>query len=144
MRHAHPLRLATQQGFTLIESVIALVLLAIASVAIVSLQGSIFSGQSDNKNLEVGVQLMQECAEQILAKRHKTSGTQSTADYLLVANSLCTGLGNFGGFGAPSVTLKDASNATVTTCASATCTATISISNGATTLTAITLRLANY
>lgn len=137
MRHPRPLRFATQRGFTIIESIIALVILAIASVAIVSLQSDIFSGQSDNKSMEVGVQLMQECAEKIL-------GVRRGAGYGGVMSSTCDGLGNINGFGAPSIALNDASGTAITTCASSTCTATISIRKGTTTLTPITLRLVNY
>jgi prepilin-type N-terminal cleavage/methylation domain-containing protein len=139
MKHAHPDRFAGSRGFTLIESIIVLVVMSIAAAAIISLQGNVFFGQSGNKDLEVGVQLMQECAEQVLAVRR-----QSQSAYASVTNSACSGLGNYGGFGVPVVTLRDDSNAIVTTCASTTCTATITIGKGGSNLAPITLRLAKY
>jgi prepilin-type N-terminal cleavage/methylation domain-containing protein len=137
MKHKHPQHLAAHRGFTLIETIIVMVILGIGAAAIVSLQGNIFQGQSGNQNMQVGVQLMQECAEQVLAIR-RNSG------YTAVTTSACSNLGNYGGFGTPSVTLKNDSNASVTACASTTCTATITISNGGPNMTPITLRLANY
>ncbi len=139
MRHVYPQRFAACRGFTLIESIIALVLLGIASISIISLQTTIFNGQSDNKVLEVGTQLMQECAEQVLAMRRNLS-------YTSVTTSACNGLGNYGGFGAPILTLINDSGSSVTACtnASATCTATITINKGGPNLTPVVLQLVNY
>lgn len=141
MRHARADRLPGSGGFTLVESIIVLVLLGIAAVAIVSMQGNIFYGQSGNKDLQVGVQLIQECAEQILATRRRAGYTSVTA-------ATCSALGNYGGFGAPSVTLTDGNGASVTFCpsASSTCTAVISISlsAGGASLTPVTLQLTKY
>ena len=61
------------RGFTLVESIIVLVVLGIAAVAMISLQGNIFYSQSSSKDIQVGAQLMQECAEQILAMRRRIS-----------------------------------------------------------------------
>lgn len=55
-------------GFNLVEAIIVLVVLAIASVTIATLTGNIFNSQGSNKDLQVGLQLMQECAEQVLAR----------------------------------------------------------------------------
>ncbi len=73
MKHVHPVRFAASRGFTLVESIIVLVVLGIAAVGIISLQSQIFSGQSDIKNIQIGVQLMQECAEQVLATRRASA-----------------------------------------------------------------------
>lgn len=94
MKHARPDRFAGSRGFTLVESVIVLVLLAIAAVGIISLQSNIFYGQSGNKNIQVGVQLMQECAEQILAIRRAkgygdlslAAGTSAACDLMKLTN----------------------------------------------------------
>jgi prepilin-type N-terminal cleavage/methylation domain-containing protein len=139
MKHARPHRVAVSRGFTLIESIIVLVVLSVAAAAIVTMQGNIFKGQADNKDIQVGAQLMQECAERVLAIRR-----QSNSAYASVTTSACSGLGNFGGFGVPVVTLRDDSNTSVTTCASTTCTATITIGKGGSNLAPITLRLATY
>jgi prepilin-type N-terminal cleavage/methylation domain-containing protein len=145
MRHAHPDRFAAHRGFTLVESIIVMVLLGIAAAGIVSLQGRIFTGQAANKDMQLGVQLMQECAEQILATRRN-----GIHGYIAVNNTACSALGNIGGFGAPSVTLtltgdpNPPNPVTACTSASSTCTATISISKGGSSLTPITLRLVKY
>jgi prepilin-type N-terminal cleavage/methylation domain-containing protein len=141
MRHARPHRFAGSRGFTLVESIIVLVALSIAAATIISMQGNIFFGQSANKDLEVGVQLMQECAEQILATRRQSGYTAvntGTCNVTTITADIP------GGFRAPSVDLKDASDTTIATCASSTCTATISISKGSAKLAAVTLRLVNY
>ena len=70
--------LVSSRGFTLIESIIALVVMAIAAVGIMSLQSSIFFGQAGNHGLEVAVQLAQSCAEKILTSR-RVSGYRSMA-----------------------------------------------------------------
>lgn len=145
MKRTHCARFSGCKGFTLVETIIVMTVLGIAAAAIVSLSGNLFYGQSANRDLAVGVQIMQECAEQILAVRRK-----SQSAYTAVTSSTCSGLGNYGGFGAPSVTLSLAGDPSppspVTACtnASTTCTATISVGKGGSSLTPITLRLSNY
>ena len=141
MRYARPRRFAGARGFTLVESIIALVLVALAAATIVSMQGNIFFGQSGNRDLEVGVQLMQECAEQVLATRRQ-SGYSAVTSSTCNISSITANIPS--GFNAPGVILKDDTNSTVTPCASSTCTVTISVTKGSTTLTAVTLRLVNY
>ncbi len=85
MKHAYSHRFAAHKGFTLVESIIVLVVLGIAAVGIISLQSQIFSGQSGNKDIQVGVQLMQECAEKLLAK-----GRANYADTDLLTSAAAT------------------------------------------------------
>lgn len=63
------------RGFTLVEAIIVLVVLAIASVTIATLTGNIFNSQDNNKDLQVGTELMQACAEQVLATRRLSGYT---------------------------------------------------------------------
>lgn len=133
MNQAGPDRFAAQSGFTLVESIVVLVLLSIAAVGIISLQGNIFYGQSGNKDIQVGVQLMQECAEQILAKRRQSG-------YASVDQNTCTTLGNYGGFGTPSVTVT--SDASAVCPSGGTCKkVVISVSKTGASLTPVTLEL---
>jgi prepilin-type N-terminal cleavage/methylation domain-containing protein len=74
MKRASPDRFASLRGFTLIESVIVLVVLSVAAAVIIKMQGAIFYGQSQNQNLEVGARLMLACAEHILTTRQRQSG----------------------------------------------------------------------
>ena len=69
MRSHQSCRYAASKGFTLVESIMVLVVLAIAAAGIATLSGNIFNSQADNKTLQVGMQLMQECAEHVLATR---------------------------------------------------------------------------
>ena len=62
-----------QRGFTLMESVVALVLLGIVSVAITSLNGNLFLRSDDMRSLQQSSQLLQACVDQVIALR-KTSG----------------------------------------------------------------------
>ncbi len=94
-------------GFTLVESIIVLVVLGIAAVGIISLQSQIFSGQSDIKNIQIGVQLMQECAEQVLATRRGSSGGYAAVTSPSFGTNACGGMTAFGSYSIPSVTLTD-------------------------------------
>lgn len=95
-RKRPPLRHPASRGFTLVESIIVLVVLGIAAVTVATLSGDIFTRQGDNKTLQVGVQLMQECAEQVLATRRA-----SATGYTLTPS--CSNLQGFSGFDAPAV-----------------------------------------
>jgi len=142
MKHARPPAVATQGGFTIIESVIAMVMLAIASVAIIALQRGIFSGQSDGKSMEVGVQLMQECAEKILGVRRGAGG------YAAAITTPCN-TGTLGGF-ASCATVAPLVGAAGTACPGPTIlcsTVTISVSTNSCSgpaMNPVTLILVNY
>ena len=142
MRRARPCIFAHSSGFTLVESIIVLVVLAIAAVAIVSLQGNIFTGQSDNKDLQVGVQLMQECAEQILAIRQKNGYSDSSLTDRSAATSNCSGM-TVTGYSAATVTITSGNSSTTGMAACPTSTGTdcklVSITEGG--LTPVTLML---
>ena len=63
-----------ERGFTLIETVIVLLVLAVAGTAIVALQEKLFTGQATIKSMQVSSRLMMECAEQVLAVRRHAEG----------------------------------------------------------------------
>ena len=142
MRRARPCIVARSSGFTLVESIIVLVVLAIAAVAIVSLQGNIFFGQSGNKDLQVGVQLMQECAEQVLAIRQKNGYSDSSLTDRAAATSNCSGM-TVTGYSAATVTITSGNSSTTGMAACPTSTGTdcklVSITEGG--LTPVTLML---
>lgn len=58
-----------QRGFTLMESVVALLLLSVVSVAITGLNGNLFLRANDMRHLQQGTQLLQACVDQVLAQR---------------------------------------------------------------------------
>lgn len=59
-----------QRGFTLMESVIALLLLSIASLGIIHLNSNLFSRSREMRDWQEGVQIMQACLDQVVAQRH--------------------------------------------------------------------------
>ena len=125
------------QGFTFIETIVVMTLLGIAAVTIIKLQGTVFYGKSDNKDLQVGVMLMQECAEQVIAVRRN-------AGYTAVNTSTCSALGNYGGYTAPIVTVT--ADNTGTACPTGgTCNkVVITLSKDGSKLTPVTLELVDY
>lgn len=131
----------SQGGFTLFETVLVIAILALASFGIAAIQPQVFKTQTTARDEFVGVELVRACAERLLAAR-RNSG------YVTVANGLCNGMGGVGGFASsPTVTLTDANGNAITSCSSATCTATIIIAKSAApaaALTPITLRLTAY
>jgi prepilin-type N-terminal cleavage/methylation domain-containing protein len=92
----------TDEGFTLLEMIIVIVILGIAAAAVVGMVAHVGSRQSENSDLQVGTQLIQECAENIVSQHRRddnffnvTSGTGSPNCYSLTA---------YGGFNTPVVT----------------------------------------
>lgn len=62
-----------QHGFTLMETVVALVLLAIVSVVITSANGNLFFRSTAMQTAQQGTQLLQACMDKLIAIR-KASG----------------------------------------------------------------------
>lgn len=105
------------RGFTLIETLITMIVLSIAAAAIASLSSNILYGQSYNKNIQVGTQLMQECAEHILATRRATSYNNWGTLTLSCPTSIFPALT---GFDAPNVTVTNGDSSSISACPSAT------------------------
>lgn len=100
-----PISYSQVTGFTLIESIIVLGMLSIVAIVIAMLQGNLFKGKSDNKNLQTGVQLMQECAEQVIATRRSIGYNAINSSSF--GNKQCGTLTAFGSYEIPSVTITD-------------------------------------
>jgi len=130
-----------QTGFTLFETIIVIGLLTLVSMGILAMQPQVFKTQTSGRDQYVGLELMKACAERLLAVRRHTG-------FASVTSSLCNGMGGIGDFASnPTVALRDAGNTAITTCSSATCTATITIAKTAgpaAALSAITLQLSAY
>jgi prepilin-type N-terminal cleavage/methylation domain-containing protein len=77
MQH-HPTR--SQQGFTLIETVIVILLLSITSAAIISMNSGLFNNAQNIRSLQSNSQLLQVCAEHVMEKR-RLSGFVDAPNY---------------------------------------------------------------
>ena len=95
------------RGFTLVETIMVLILLAIAGAGIASMQGSILRGQSSVKDLQIGTRLMQECAEQLLAVRRFTIDGYVAITTSNFGSNTCGGVTALSGYTLPSVTFTD-------------------------------------
>lgn len=60
---------APSRGFTLLETVVVIVMVGIAAAAMVMLQGTIFSQRELTRDQQIGTQLQQECAERFVVIR---------------------------------------------------------------------------
>lgn len=74
-----------QYGFTLIETVVSLVLLGIVAVVISSMNGNLFFRSTAMQTAQQGTQLMQACMDKLISAR-KAGG------YSGVTNSACNAL----------------------------------------------------
>jgi len=79
--------LRTQRGFTLIETVIVILLLGIASAAVISLNGGLYKNVQQTRNVQSDTQLLQACAEYVMVSR-RLSGFNSAPNY----DAACEGL----------------------------------------------------
>lgn len=101
-------RFRSSRGFTLMESVIVILVLAIAGTAIVALQGKLFSSQGSVKNMQVGSRLMLECAEHVLAtRRFSQTGIAVINSTNFGANKCANGVAAQTGFTIPTATVTD-------------------------------------
>lgn len=140
-----PARRTPSRGFTLVETLIVITVLGIAAAAIASLNGNLFYGQSSVKSMQVGTQLMQECAEQLLAIRRGSGFSASALADSASATSSCSGI-TLTGYGAPAVTVTSGNSTTANMGACPYSTGTdcklLSISQGG--MTPLSLMLVSY
>lgn len=91
------------RGFTIIESIIVMIVLGAASLGIIAMQGRLFTGLDDVDGMQVSTRVMLECAEQLLAQRRHTENGYAN---VIVTNgnggALCTDVP-----GVPSVTVVE-------------------------------------
>jgi prepilin-type N-terminal cleavage/methylation domain-containing protein len=76
-----------EQGFTLIELVVVVVLLSITAAAIIQLNAGLYKSGNSMRDLQSDTQLLQACAEHVLATRRLT-GFDDTPDYDTACESL--------------------------------------------------------
>lgn len=117
MNRPHLLPHARAHGFSLIELVIIIVVMAIAATGIIALNAGIFSGQTTNTQLQVSSALMQECGELVLAIRQKEGFTStklnnSTNATIAVGCDKATSTG----YGPPTVTIASPTGSAAAAC----------------------------
>jgi prepilin-type N-terminal cleavage/methylation domain-containing protein len=123
------------RGFSLVEVILVIVVLAIGMVALVPLFGGLSSGWSQTGDVQTGTQLVQQCGEHILGTRRRQTG-----GYALIDSNICSGLTTAGGFSAPTVTTNPAYAGTG--CFAVPCNlVTITVSKGVSVLALTTLLL---
>jgi prepilin-type N-terminal cleavage/methylation domain-containing protein len=66
------------QGFTLMEILVAILLLAILAVSVIGLNSQLFMQSANMHNLQIGTQLQQACLEHLLDQRKSSSGFNTT------------------------------------------------------------------
>ena len=116
-------------GFSLIELLLVMVLLGIASAVIMSLNVELFSRRGEQRELRLAAPCIESCAEQLLARRHAVGG------YAALSVDACSAVAG------AALTLSDANGDPVSTCAgTAHCTATIACAS----VRAATLRFYDY
>lgn len=136
------LGLKLPRGFSLVELIIAMVALGVAATVIVSLQAQVVRGQGANNDLVIGSQLLQECAEKILATRRRAANGYVS----VVSSANCGGLAGLSDFAAPSVNVTDVDNSSNAACPiGASCKlVVISVTKGGASLAPASLLLVNY
>lgn len=78
------------KGFSLIELVAIIVLLSVGATAFLSLFGNVSRTLDENQDTQTGIQLVQECAEYIMAFRRSTDPTRGYSGIAVGANTgLC-------------------------------------------------------
>lgn len=88
MKSQHPL--SSARGFSLIELIIIIVVMAIAAAGVITMNTGIFSGQADNARMETSTALMQECAERILSKKEQSGLSATDLASSSAATALCS------------------------------------------------------
>jgi prepilin-type N-terminal cleavage/methylation domain-containing protein len=101
-----PIRQGLPRGFSLIEMIIVIVVLGIASVAVVTMVAGLGARQEDNRDLQVGTQLLQECGEWIVSNHRRNRCFYQNE--LVATSSSCYGLGDlsvspYGGYNSRAV-----------------------------------------
>ena len=133
-----------QAGFTLIEIVVIILILGIASAAVIKMVGQVASGGTDNQTLQVGSTLLQECAEWVVANHRRDKSFYDSVLIVGTSTNCFSGPSSYGGFDQPIVTITDISGTSSCPSGSSCKQAVFSISNSGTALNPINLIVVKY
>lgn len=89
-------------GFSLIELIMIIVLIAIVSVPLISMFGRSVGSQEDDVAIQTTAQLVQACGEQVLGMRRRATG-----GYALIATTSCSTLSAPTGYSLAALTVTD-------------------------------------
>lgn len=96
------------RGFTLVETIIVMLVLGIAAAGIIAMQGRLFNGLTTVDGMQVSSRLMLECAEQVLAvRRHSEDGYANVEAPPAGGNIPCPGVPVLTGFTIPTVKITE-------------------------------------
>ena len=130
-------------GFTIMEMIMVVVILAIASVTVATMVTNVNAHQDGNEDLQVGTQLLQECGENIVAQHRRdenffttTIGTSSSNCYSLTTLAPS-------GFSLPTVSVATYTGAGCPGTAECKL-ATVTLAKGGATLQTLNVMLARY
>ena len=128
-----------QRGFSLIELILVIVIVSIAAVMLLSSFSYVGTSIIVSDDLQVGLQVAQECGDYIITSRRDVSN-----DYVGIDNTTCDALVLPSGF-TRSITITVENSTTLPACPSSACKkVAISVSKGATSITDITTVLVDY
>jgi prepilin-type N-terminal cleavage/methylation domain-containing protein len=94
-------------GFTLVETILVVMILAIGSVAVIRMQGNLFSQQTNVSTLQTRMQLQVECAEQVMAVRRYRENGYDAIDNPTFTTNTCGGITALSGSTVASVSTSD-------------------------------------
>ena len=89
------------RGFSLIELLVIIILLSIASVSLVSMFGQLGGNLAVNHDINASAQMAQECAEYLLVQRRENG-------YAMNGITDCSAIADFNGNTPPTVTIDAA------------------------------------
>lgn len=96
------------RGFTLVETIIVMIVLGIAAAGIIAMQGRLFNGLTTVDGMQVSSRLMLECAEQVLAvRRHSEDGYANVITTNGYGGNQCAGVPILTGFTIPTVAITE-------------------------------------
>lgn len=107
MSPLHHRRRSYSRGFTLMESILVMIVLGLASLGIIAMQGRLFDNVSTVDGMQVSTRLMHECAEQVLAQRRHTEDGYANVIVAPNGSHPCSGLPPLTGFTVPTVAITE-------------------------------------
>lgn len=133
------------RGFTLFESLLVLVILGTVGAALVTMSRQTWGMQNEQRDEIIGHELLRACGERLIALRRTSYSSVSTAACQSFVDAPSGGF-TTSVFNAPTVTLRNASNATPGNCDTTTCLATISVTkkSGSVSLAPLAIQFINY